>query len=221
MKYTTCVSIADPSPEAVLLQTGEALKSSKYVELRLDYLKSTDDVLYLLKKAAPYMGNAICTLRPKREGGLYNGAESRRIQLLKTISEYKPYLLDVEYSAITKTNLVDDISSDIMVSWHDFEGTPKLDALIHQMNRMAAYSDVVKMATFAKSAMDAAKVLALYAHAKMPSLVAFAMGDAGRYSRLCAIHMGSPFMYVHAGKAVAPGQYSLQDVRKIEEEGVL
>ncbi len=221
MKYTTCVSIANQSPEAILLQIDEVLKSSKYVELRLDYLKSTDDMMYLLKKATPYMDNVICTLRPKREGGLYDGTESQRIQLLKTISEYKPYLLDVEYSTIAKTNLTDDLSSDIMVSWHDFEGTPKLNTLIHQMNQMADYSNVVKIATFAKSTMDVAKVLALYAHAKMPSLVAFAMGNTGRYSRLCAMHMGSPFMYVYVGKAVAPGQYSLQDVRKIEEEGVL
>lgn len=220
MKYTTCVSIANKSPEVVLHQIDEVLKSSKYVELRLDYLKSIDDMTYLLEEATPYMSKSICTLRPKSEGGLYDGAESQRIQMLKTISTYKPHLLDVEYSTITKNNLA-DISSDIMVSWHDFEGTPELDRLIHQMNRMANYSNVIKMATFAKSTLDAARILALYTHAKMGSLVAFAMGDLGRYTRLCAMHMGSPFMYVYVGQAVAPGQYSLWDIQTIEEDGLL
>ncbi|MXX20612.1 MAG: type I 3-dehydroquinate dehydratase [Cenarchaeum sp. SB0661_bin_35] len=221
MKYTTCVSIAHRSPEAALSQITDVLKSSEYVELRLDYLKSADDMVYLLEEAAPYMNRFICTLRPKSEGGMYDGAESQRIQMLKAISNHRPYLLDVEYSTITRGNLAAELSSNIMVSWHDFEDTPPLDALIHQMNLMADYSNIIKIATLARDAPDTARVLALYAHAKTGSLVAFAMGDTGRHSRLCAMHLGSPFMYVYVGKTVAPGQYSLQDVQTIEEDGLL
>lgn len=217
MKYTTCVSIANKSPEVILSQITAVLKSSEYVELRLDYLKSVDDVKYLMEEAAPYMDNTICTLRPKNEGGLYDGTESQRIQTLKMISEYKPYLLDVEYSTMAKNNLAGKLSSDIMVSWHDFEGTPELDQLIRQMKRMYDYSNVIKIATLAKDTLDTIQILALYAHADAGSLVAFAMGDAGRYTRLCAMHMGSPFMYVYVGKAVAAGQYSLQQILDMED----
>ena len=220
MKYTTCVSIAHESPDTILSKLDKALKLSRYVELRLDYIKH-DKIEPLLDMANKYLDRAVCTLRPKREGGLYRGTESERIRMLKVISEYKPYLLDVEYSTVTQNNLSDDISCNTMVSWHDFGGTPTLDKLISQMNAMAKYSDTVKIATLANSSADAAKILALYAYAEKHSLVAFAMGDIGRYTRLCAIHMGSPFMYVYVDKAVAPGQYSIHEIQRIQKEGIL
>ena len=219
MKYSTCVSIADKSPRIMLERLSEALKHSQYAELRLDYI-GISQIEPLLEAASEHLDRTVCTLRPAGEGGMYEGGEGDRVRMLETISEYGPFLLDVEYSVASTKNVTGQMGCDIMVSWHDFGGTPNPDALAQQMERMAAHSDMVKIATMAKSPADAASVMALYARAPC-TLVAFAMGDVGRFTRLCALRMGSPFMYAHMGRAVAPGQYSVFEVRQIEEEGII
>jgi len=41
------------------------------------------------------------------------------------------------------------------------------------------------------------------------------MGDAGKISRILCLYLGSPYTYVSLGKAVAPGQFSVDEVNKI------
>jgi len=69
--------------------------------------------------------------------------------------------------------------------------------------------------TSAKKVTDASYVLSIYARAQGIKLIAFAMGDEGRISRILCLYLGSPFTYVSLGKAVAPGQFSLKEIRKI------
>jgi 3-dehydroquinate dehydratase-1 len=41
------------------------------------------------------------------------------------------------------------------------------------------------------------------------------MGDLGKISRILCLYLGSPYTYVSLGKAVAPGQFSIDEVKKI------
>ena len=41
------------------------------------------------------------------------------------------------------------------------------------------------------------------------------MGEEGRISRILCLHLGSPYTYVSLGKAVAPGQFSVDEIKKI------
>ena len=43
------------------------------------------------------------------------------------------------------------------------------------------------------------------------------MGDAGRISRILCMHLGSPFTYVSPGRPVAPGQFSLEEVKRLQD----
>ena len=47
------------------------------------------------------------------------------------------------------------------------------------------------------------------------NLIAFAMGDSGKMSRILCLYLGAPFTYVSLGKPVAPGQFSLDQIKKI------
>jgi 3-dehydroquinate dehydratase-1 len=55
----------------------------------------------------------------------------------------------------------------------------------------------------------------LYSKKGKSSLISFAMGDFGRISRILCLYLGSPYTYVSLGKAVAPGQFSVDEVNKI------
>ena len=219
MRHQTCVTLACGTPEELCSKLGLALSESEYAELRLDYLRP-GDVVAALDSCREMLGRCVCTLRPKTEGGRFGGTEAERRTLLARIAGYEPYLLDVEYETLRgDPDLAASLAGGpILVSWHDFADTPDAESLASQLKRMAEYSVHVKIATMARAAEDPARVLSLYALADGISLIAFCMGDLGRISRLACLYLGAPFTYVSLGKAVAPGQYSLKEVRRLEED---
>ena len=83
MKYKTCVSIAESSPNKIKIKLKTALKKSDYVEVRLDFLKKEQvpKVLEIIKKD---LNKIVCTLRPKTEGGRFEGNEKERISIIKS-----------------------------------------------------------------------------------------------------------------------------------------
>ena len=218
MKYKTCVSVAEKTPKKLVQTLKKALKKSEYVELRLDFLKPIEvpDALDLAKKN---LKKCVCTLRPKNEGGVFSGTEKERISILKLISEYKPFLIDVEFSTLTKNRdlakYIKSTKTPILVSWHDFKKTPKTVELTKKFKQMRKFSNYVKMVTTAKNSDDASKILSVYSKSAKSNLIAFAMGDAGRISRILCLYLGSPYTYVSLGKAIAPGQFSVDEVKKI------
>ncbi len=218
MAKKTCAVVATPSPTKVIKDLRVTLANSDYAELRLDFLKPSQ-IPYCLHKARRYLNRCICTLRPKSEGGKFSGTEKERISILKLISEYKPYLLDVEYNTLRKNNglnkYLKKTRTEILVSWHDFSKTPSDKVLRSTLKSMSKFSKNVKLVTTSKTISDTIRVLGLYRAANKLNLVCFAMGDYGRMSRVVCTKLGSPFTYVSLGKPVAPGQFSLQEMKRI------
>ena len=218
MKYKTCVSIAESSPNKIKIKLKTALKKSDYVEVRLDFLKKEQvpKVLEIIKKD---LNKIVCTLRPKTEGGRFEGNEKERISIIKLISEYNPYLLDIEYNTLKKNKeLVKYLKSTktkLLVSWHDFKKTPKKKELQNKIKQMSKFSRNVKIVSTAKSTDDSTRMLELYSKKGKNNLISFAMGDAGKISRILCLYLGSPYTYVSLGKAVAPGQFSIDEVNDI------
>lgn len=215
MNYTTCVSVAADAPDTMRRDMELALKGSKYVELRLDCLDA-QDVEPFLESVSGRLGRAVLTLRSPREGGRFAGTEDERIRMLETAATYEPFLLDVEHSTLLNNpGLRGSLKTDLLVSWHDFKWSAAAVRLRRRMVEMGKYSNWVKMVVTVEAGQGAAAILSLYAYRGRTNLVAFAMGDAGRFSRLCSMHLGCPFMYVSLGEPVAPGQYSLEEVRRL------
>lgn len=118
----------------------------------------------------------------------------------------------------------------LIVSFHDFEGTPSLDELkgIARLCRTKG-ADLVKIVTTARNISDAARTMRLYdlqadgalfegaAAAERPQLVAFSMGEAGKFTRLLCLKLGAPYTYVSAGasNATASGQYTREEMERL------
>jgi 3-dehydroquinate dehydratase I len=218
MKYKTCISIAEKTPAKIKQILKIGLKKSDYAEVRLDFLKVEDipDALEIIKKD---MKRIVCTLRPKTEGGKFPGNEKERVAILKLISEYTPFYLDVEFNTLRKnTSLVKYLKTTktkLLVSWHDFKKTPNAAELKKKMNQISKFSTNIKIVSTAKSTDDSTRMLELYSKKGKNNLISFAMGDFGRISRILCLYLGSPYTYVSLGKAVAPGQFSIDEVKKI------
>ena len=218
MKYKTCVSIAETTPNKIKHTLKTALKKSDYVEIRFDFLKM-EQIPVALEMIKKDLKNIVCTLRPKTEGGKFLGNEKERVAILKLIAEYSPFLLDVEFNTLKKNlSLVKYLNSTktkLLVSWHDFKKTPSSTELKKKMNQMSKFSPNVKIVSTAKSTDDSTRMLELYSKKGNNNLISFAMGDFGRISRILCLYLGSPYTYVSLGKAIAPGQFSVDEVKKI------
>ena len=218
MKYKTCVSIAEKTPYKIKQTVKIALKKSDYVEVRFDFLKieQIPEAIEMIKKD---LNRIVCTLRPKTEGGRFSGNEKERIAILKLIAEYNPFLLDVEFNTLKRNlSLVKYLKSTktkLLVSWHDFKKTPSSAKLKKKMEQMTKFSSNVKIVSTAKSINDSNRMLELYSKKGKTNLISFAMGDFGRISRILCLYLGSPYTYVSLGKAIAPGQFSVDEIKKI------
>ena len=219
MANKTCVSIGVRSVAKLVPNLRKALNKSEYAELRLDFLSPTQ-IPYCLNLVKPYLRRCICTLRPKSEGGKFSGTETERISILKLIAEFNPYLLDVEYNTLRKNKslyqYLKKTRVNILTSWHDFTKTPSEKALRSMTKKMSRFSKNIKIVTTARAINDTLRILKLYKGIPHKSnLIAFAMGDYGRMSRILCTRLGSPFTYVSLGKPVAPGQFSLDEMASI------
>ena len=219
MKYRTCVSIGEKNPKKVKSVLKKALSKSDYAEIRFDFLKKSD-IPIVLEDIKKNLSRCVCTLRPKSEGGLFVGKEDERKSILRLIAEYNPYLLDVEFNTIQKdkklATYLKKSKSKLLISWHDFKKTPNESQLRVKFNKMRKFSNVVKIVTVAKSVSDASRLLSLYSVKSKSKTIAFCMGEQGKFSRILCLHLGSPFTYVSLGKAIAPGQFSVDEIKSLE-----
>jgi 3-dehydroquinate dehydratase/shikimate dehydrogenase len=99
----------------------------------------------------------------------------------------------------------------IMVSMHDFSGTPRLPGKIS----VAPHSlvDTVKIAAQARTISDSVRLLQLAKHSK--NLVAVPMGEIGLPARILALREGSALAYAPVEQATAPGQVSLEAMKHL------
>ena len=217
MRYKTCASVTEKTPKKLKQTLTKALKKSDYAEIRFDFLNPdlVPDVLQEIKKD---LGKCVCTLRPVSEGGKFSGSEKNRISIIKLIAEYNPFLLDIELDTLSKNkNLrlyLKSTGTDMLVSWHSFKQTPGISVLKKKLAQMKKFSNNIKIVTMAKSVNDATRVLSLYKN-NNTKLIAFSMGNYGRVSRILCLFLGSPYTYVSLGKPVAPGQFSVDEVKSI------
>jgi len=218
MKYKTCVSIAEETPSKIKQVLKTALTKSDFAEIRFDFLNADQvpETIELIKKD---LKRIVCTLRPKSEGGEFIGSEKERISILKLIAEYSPYLLDVELDTLRKNpslvRYLKNTNTKLLVSWHDFKKTPSTAELKNKMGQMSKFSSNIKIVSTAKSTDDSTRMLELYGKKGKSNLISFAMGDLGRISRILCLYLGSPYTYVSLGKATAPGQFSVDEIKKI------
>lgn len=109
-------------------------------------------------------------------------------------------------------------------SYHDYEGTDSIEALKALTEKCFAIgADIAKIVTMAapctgdNQSPDVDRVLSLYDHFDPAKLIAFAMGDAGKTSRIQCLAKGSPFTYasLNEADAAAPGQMTTREMRDI------
>ncbi len=215
-----CTSIAAEDLATMSRKAERALSlGSDLVEFRLDTLRvvKAEPVIHSLSKFAD---KCILTLRARSEGGNFKGSDSNRIKLLSEVSELEPAYADVELETARKFHpemeRIRVNSGKVIISWHDFESTPRPSKLLRIFRRARSLGDIAKEITTARAIKDNALVLSLYKFSERGDLIAFCMGEHGVLSRIMCLFAGSPLTYASLpGEEVAPGQLSIETMKGI------
>ena len=84
----------------------------------------------------------------------FPGEETERLILLKKLALAKPMLLDLEYNSVLKNDEVADFIDEnnvrILVSWHDFTGTPIKKSLVDLIDNMRVFSNYYQNSYYCK-----------------------------------------------------------------------
>lgn len=144
--------------------------------------------------------------------------KNNRLEFFQAIAPFVD-CVDIELGTpISKEILACSKGKTILVSEHDFEKTPSIDALQSMVDRaLLQGADIIKIAVMARSIADVTRLLRFTEDCKVP-LVTIAMGPLGSVSRVIAPLFGSLFTYGFIHRPVAPGQLS---VEKLIEERTL
>jgi 3-dehydroquinate dehydratase type I len=214
-----CIPIVEATVEKALIAIKKVNRWADLIELRVDYLKRMNLAPLLENRRKPL----IVTHRRKEEGGKYKGEERKRLSVLQEAIDLGADYVDVELA--TERSFLQSLirnkgGTQVILSFHDFQGTPslkELQRLCGQMIRLDA--DVVKIVPFARSWEDNLTILSLipYAKERRQKIVAFCMGEKGKLSRVFSPFLGAAWTYasLNQSKASAPGQLTVAEVREI------
>lgn len=200
------------------------------VEWRLDTFirkHSPEDALEALGRMAAIPRHPVlATNRPTREGGTFEGDERLRLEILQRAAEAGAEWIDVENDVpMDLLERIQSAKARILVSHHDFSGTPDRAALQNLAAKMAQKgARAIKITTYARSAEDNLRVLELIPFGRQQlgiDVIAFCMGPLGRWSRFACLLLGSPWTYVQLPEqsAAAPGQFTVLEMRAMLEAG--
>ncbi len=204
------VPITARTMDEALTDMDEASKAADIIELRIDYMGNPNIERLLAQSTVP----KIVTNRTWLEGGMFEGSDRERIAYLEEAIELGAEYIDIElqhYQHLSKRK------TKKIVSYHNFELTPtNLDDIY---KRIADKNpDIVKIATKANSTRDSLRMLELIAQADK-DIIGICMGEKGIMTRVYGPSVGGylTFASLGDGKASAPGQMSVEELRQAWE----
>jgi 3-dehydroquinate dehydratase type I len=193
-------------------------RQEAFVEFRFDLLTLSHEQVKDVVNAA---NSCIATCRPGKM------VEDDRLETLRTAIISGADYVDIEVEsdrALLNEIILSARTNDtaVIISYHNFEGTPALPELLQIVNecRMAG-ADVVKLACQVNHTVDLQNLFKLYNQDMR--MVIIGMGEKGVISRIAAPMLGAEFTFAAAetGKETAPVQISkdklLSIIRQIQD----
>ena len=222
-----CVPVVAKNAAEMLEKAEQVARDNSFIEFRLDYLGTPALFLPKLKSFIEYHPHItlVATCRRAKAGGKFNGSIASEIDVLCKAAALGCHLVDVELETAVQLKTADwnklRKHASIIVSFHDFRGTKKLDETFAKMEAFPA--DFIKMVTTANSLHDNVTMMKfLEKKGDGHAMVGVCMGEQGIISRVLAVRAGSVFTFgaANPGEETAPGQIAartLLDTYRIEQ----
>ena len=229
--------------EAGTLAAPEPLDAAAAAARILECLRGLGEAIAADGVDADAAAPVLLTCRTAAEGGRARLDDASYVALLCSVldgladwaPERRPAAIDVEVQRGCLPQVCEQahgLGIDVVASFHDFEATPADEVLEEVLARMAREgADLAKIAVWATSADDVARLLGVCARATAGArersglgvpVAAMSMGALGAVSRVApAFGTALTFAVVPdeqgQARASAPGQLPIQDVRRCLE----
>jgi len=211
-----CAVVAAATAAEMASRVRLALRETKTVELRLDWLRNDSErhrFLRWLAKHKPNGATFLPTCRRFEGGGKFSGDIERELYWLIRAREAGCRWCDLEVETLEKLPNKSvrgyPVPELVLLSIHDFHRTPALPGIVRRSGRGEA--DALKIAANARTIRDSIRLLRLARQSK--NLVAVPMGEVGLPARILALRQGSALAYAPVASATAPGQVSLHELK--------
>lgn len=215
------VALGFSTPEKLLMHARrEADEGERFLEFRLDYLEQPHEGAAAIRTFAKENPECLilATCRRRQNHGRFNGSVEEQFRVLQAAVACGAQAVDVEIeSAEAAPAALEAFHARalLIVSYHNFEGTPALEPILRRLALVPA--DAYKLVTTARKPSDNYRVLALArVHPRTP-LIVMAMGEIGFPSRVLGPVFGSRYSYAAPGAAqgTAAGQVCSRHLRRL------
>jgi 3-dehydroquinate dehydratase / shikimate dehydrogenase len=201
-----CLTLAEEDLTVLNRKVARYAERLSFIEIRLDFLASSG-----LPSIPATDTRFIATCRPVREGGNWQGTEEERLERLRKAARSGFHWVDIEHDVGVRS---EDFPGCLLLrSRHDFTRIPRdMIGLVRALEALPG--DAVKWAVAVRGSAECIRLLSfMESLPKTKPRVILGMGEHGRISRLLGSLLGNLWTYVaeDGGKAVAPGQFSLDE----------
>lgn len=227
-----CIPIVGKNSEEILEFAKNIKKSgADLVEWRVDWFEGIDDfskIENILKSLREILGDTpiLFTFRTSKEGGERSISEVDYVNLnCKAMKTGLVDLVDVEIFTGDEyvkeiVGFASELGVKVVGSNHDFDKTPEKEVIVSRLRKMQDLEvDIPKIAVMPRCKKDVLTLL--QATEEMNSnyadrpIVTMSMDGLGAISRLSGEVFGSSITFGALGKASAPGQIEVEDLKTV------
>ena len=215
------IALGFPNADKLLEQALREVESGEsFLEFRLDYLDNPEQGVLAMRRflAAHPECTILATCRRHQNHGRFNGSIEDQIRILSAAIDAGARAVDVEIETAEAAGAKLDIfrgRTRLVISYHNFEGTPAMELVLRRMLRIPA--EAYKIVTTARKPSDNFRVLSLArTHARVP-LILLAMGETGFPSRVLSPLFGGLCTYAAPtmSEGTAAGQVCARQLRQL------
>ena len=216
-----CIALGFTDVESLLAHARQEYEAGeRFFEFRLDYLPAPEQGVAAIRRFLSRHGDCtiLATCRRHQNHGRYNGSIEEQVRILDAAIGAGAQAVDIEIeSAENYAERLECLRSHayLLISYHNYGGTPPLDSLVRRMTRIAA--DGYKVVTMGRKPSDNYRVLALArTYAKIPTVL-LAMGETGFPTRVLSTALGGLYTYAapNAAEGTAVGQVCARQLRHL------
>ena len=187
-------------------------KGADVLEFRIDALENPE-ISEIKKTIEEINFPMIATNRISTESGSFKGTEEERFEILYECCDLVDYV-DIELQSNDEyIKKIHDTGVTTIVSYHDFEKTPKLSEITYIVEKEQKLGDIAKVAFMPQDLDDTLTILAVLSHCE--DTIAISMGDLGSYTRVMASKFNSPITFAAGTDVTAPGQIDIETMKSL------
>jgi len=195
-----CVAVIGSDPQDMVDKAESLVRDNTFLEFRLDYLSRPALALPLIKRFTQYHPHVVVigTCRRVANGGKFRGSLAAQLDMLAKAAGAGCQLVDIELQSASrcKREQLERLRARaaLILSYHDFRATKKLDETLEKM--VALPADFYKVIGTAATLYDNVVMMKfLEKESDKHSLIGMCMGEQGIISRVLGVRAGSVFTF--------------------------